>query len=130
MLILRSTFLVILVVFIANSSSGKVRNMDLEQVVSESDVILIGETVKIVETTNDKGFVARGVATIRVEKIIKGTVDSREVDIIYQPCVQAVSPKYSLCEKCVFFLDRAETSIISTVYFENVEGKYFTAGGI
>jgi hypothetical protein len=102
--------------------------MYLEQAVTECDVIIIGETVKIVETANDEALAPRGIATIRVERIIKGTARSGEIDIIYQPCVQAGSPKYYLCEKCIFFLERVEADILSGVLFENVHGQYITTG--
>lgn len=124
-------FMTVLVVCTVSPGSGKVSNMYLEEAVRKSDLIIIGQTVRIVETEVESGdfYKPKGTATVRVEKIIKGTAGSSAVDIVYQPCVQAGSATYSLCERSVLFLSKAERSPLSRLLFENSEGKYFNTGG-
>jgi hypothetical protein len=126
----RSIVLIAFLISTVSISLARAPDMSLDEVAKESDVVLIGRTVRIVESL-EEGGIPRGTATIYIEKIIKGTTLGREIEIIYEPCVQSIYPTYYLCERNILFLGRAETKMTFRAYFGNLDrsGKYVTIGG-
>ena len=127
--LMRHLVVIIIVTCIAGSSIAKVKNRSLKELVQDSDLILIGKMTKITETLSDDDLWAEGLSTIRVERVIKGALTGHEVNVIYDPCTPDVSARYYLCERCVFFLTRAERGVVTRMLFKDVNGKYFATGG-
>ena len=122
-------FVMLLTVFFIGSVEARMPDTSLEDLVGESELIVIGDVVKVVEEAKDMNFESCGTATVRVERTLKGVTGARNIDVIYVPCVKADSAEYHACDKSILFLSGANKIFHTARLYRNEPGKYVTVRG-
>jgi len=115
-----------------------------EELAQRADLIIVGTvTDDILESTNIEGYPARSVTTIQVEEVLKGTDNSKTIQINgfgsgivivdgIRTNVQVTENRldYKQNEKVLLFLDYDEGNVLGDAYYviSQVNGKYIISG--
>ncbi len=107
---------------------------DLERMIWASRLIVVGKVIKIVETADREPY-HRGVATIEVEQVLKGSFGKTPIVLHYMPRL-STSAGFDIGERCLFFINdwEGKDSVVQgyagklriedgTVYVSHIRGE-------
>ncbi len=95
-------FTIFVILFAGPGSWAKVESLTMTEMIHLSRLIIIGRVITIVEPVGEKSP-AKGIATIEIEEIIRGTYGENEIKIVYSPS-SAPSAHFVIGQRCVFFI--------------------------
>lgn len=96
----------LMIIFTFSSiASSKIALLSLSDMIQKSEMIAIGEVVKVEKTNEKLGVFLLSKVIITIETVLKGNQNTKSVDIYFVPNLED-EPDFSLDDKGIFFIHK------------------------